>query len=75
LESIGKTIIIIGAVIVVIGVIILFFGNRFSWFGHLPGDIRIEKENFKFYAPLASMLLISIVITGILWLFRKISGH
>lgn len=75
MESIGKTIIIIGAVIILIGVIILFFGNRFSWFGRLPGDIRIERENFKFYAPLASMLLISIAITVLIWLFRKISGH
>jgi hypothetical protein len=75
MESIGKTVIIIGAVIILIGVIILFFGNRFSWFGHLPGDVRIEKENFKFYTPLASMLLLSTAVTILIWLFRKISGH
>ena len=75
MEHLGKTIIIIGAVIILIGVMFLFFGNRFSWFGHLPGDIRIEKENFKFYAPLGSMLLISIGITVLIWMFRKISGH
>jgi len=75
MESIGKTLIIIGAVILLIGLIVFLFGNRFSWFGNLPGDIRVEKENFKFYAPLASMLLISIAITILVWLFRKISGR
>lgn len=66
---------VIGAVIFLIGLIVFLSGNRFSWFGHLPGDIRIEKENFKFYAPLASMLLLNIAITILIWLFRKISGH
>lgn len=75
MESLGKTIILIGAIIILIGVVIFFFGNRFSWFGHLPGDIKVEKENFKFYAPLASMILISIAVSLLIWLFRKISGH
>jgi hypothetical protein len=71
----GKYIIIAGVLIVLLGVLIYFFHDKLNWIGRLPGDIRIEKENFKFYAPLASMLLLSIAFTVLIWLFRKISGH
>jgi hypothetical protein len=48
----GKWIIIAGIVIAVIGVLIYFFHDKLNWFGKLPGDIRIEKENFRFYFQL-----------------------
>ncbi|HLG34581.1 MAG TPA: DUF2905 domain-containing protein [Bacteroidia bacterium] len=71
MEQTGKVFILIGAIIILLGVLILLFGNKFSWLGHLPGDIRIEKENFKFYAPLGSMLLVSAVLTFLIWVIRK----
>jgi ABC-type transport system involved in cytochrome bd biosynthesis fused ATPase/permease subunit len=47
----------------------------FSWFGHLPGDIRIERENVRIYIPVISMLLVSVVVTILLsivqYLFRR----
>lgn len=69
--QIGKFIIGLGILIVIVGVIIYFWGNKFSWIGHLPGDIRIEKENFRFYFPITTMILISVVITILLRFFNK----
>lgn len=71
MQETGKYIIYIGIGIILIGAIVYFFGNKFSFFGKLPGDIRVEKENFSFYMPITSMILLSIVISGVLWLIRK----
>ena len=71
--QIGKYIIITGIVIILVGVIIYFVGNRLNFLGRLPGDIRYEKENFKFYFPLTTMLLLSGFLNLILWIIKKIS--
>lgn len=68
--GIGKSLILIGILLIVAGVIIVF-GSRIPFIGRLPGDIYIKKDNFTFYFPLATSILISIVITLILYLFRK----
>jgi H+/Cl- antiporter ClcA len=68
----GKILIIIGIILVVAGIIIHFAGDKLHWLGHLPGDIRIEKENFRFYFPITTMILLSLLLTGILWLIRKL---
>jgi len=62
----GKYIIIIGAGIILIGVIIYFFHDKLHWIGRLPGDIRVEKENFRFYFPITTMILFSLLITLII---------
>ncbi len=64
--------IIAGLVIVAAGVLVYFFSNKLNWFGKLPGDIRIEKENFRFYAPIATMLLLSLLLTLLINLFRRL---
>ena len=69
-NNIGKLLISIGVIIISIGGIIYFFGDSFSWFGRLPGDIKIEKENFTFYFPLATIILVSIVINIIMRIFN-----
>ncbi len=62
--------------LITLGIIFLVLGIIWPWlsqlpFGRLPGDIHIERENFSFYFPLMTGLLISIVLTLILWWMRK----
>lgn len=68
----GKYIIVTGAIIVFLGLIIYFFHDKLNWIGRLPGDIRIEKENFKFYFPVTTMVLFSLAITLIIQVIRKL---
>lgn len=70
LQNIGKFFIITGIIIVVIGALFLLSG-RISWLGRLPGDIFIQKRNFTFYFPLATSILISIILTFIFWLLGR----
>jgi hypothetical protein len=70
MPGLGKTLIVIGLIIVVLGVIIAFVG-KVPWIGKLPGDIYVKRENFTFYFPLATSIIISIVLSLILWLLRK----
>ena len=67
----GKWLILAGILIVIIGVVIYFFHDKLSWLGKLPGDIRIEKENFRFYFPVTTMIIISVIITILVNLFKK----
>jgi heme/copper-type cytochrome/quinol oxidase subunit 2 len=67
----GKIIIVVGAIVILIGVVVLLAGDKLSWFGHLPGDIRIERKNMRFYAPITSMLILSIVLSLTFWVVRK----
>jgi hypothetical protein len=72
MQQAGKYIIIIGAILVVIGLIVFFLGNKLHFFGNLPGDIRIKRDNFVLYAPITSMILLSIVLSFLLWVVSKI---
>ena len=67
----GKWIIIAGAIIILVGAIVYFFHDKLHWIGRLPGDIRIEKENFRFYFPITTMILLSLVAALIIWIIRK----
>ena len=66
----GKMLILLGVLIILIGIFWLI-GDRIPWLGRLPGDIIIKKENFTFYFPLATSIIISIILTLICILFRK----
>ena len=70
MNSLGKPLIIMGLIIVAIGVIVSLAG-KIPWLGRLPGDIHIKKENFTFYFPLATSILISLLVSFLLWLFRR----
>ena len=67
----GKILIIVGLVAVVAGLIIQFAPQAFSCFGKLPGDIRYNKGNFKFFFPLTTMILLSVGISLLLKLFGR----
>lgn len=70
-HQIGKYIIAAGFLIIVIGVIFFFFGNIFKWVGRLPGDIRIENEQTRFYFPIVSMIIISLLLTVIVNILKR----
>ena len=68
----AKLLIIIGLVITFSGLLILVAIRFFPWLGNLPGDIRVERENFNLYVPLATMILISILATVLLNIILRI---
>jgi H+/Cl- antiporter ClcA len=74
-QQTGKLIVFAGIVLIIAGLIIYFFYDKFHWFGRLPGDIRIEKENTRIYFPWVTMLLLSLVLNLLIYLFRKITDY
>jgi hypothetical protein len=66
----GKILIFIGLLLAILGVIFVF-GNKLPFVGRLPGDIAVERKNYSFYFPVATCIIISVVISFILWLFSK----
>ena len=71
MSDVGKILMVIGVSLVAVGALVWLGGKMHLPLGHLPGDIRIERENFKFYFPLTTCLLISVVLTLIVWLLRR----
>ncbi|MFT3702635.1 MAG: DUF2905 domain-containing protein [Agriterribacter sp.] len=67
----GKYIILAGIIIIIGGIVIYFFHDKLHWIGRLPGDIRVEKENFRFYFPITTMILFSLLISAVLWLMKR----
>ncbi len=71
MQNMGKLIFLAGLFITLIGLIIWLLGSKLNWFGSLPGDVKIERENFRFYAPFMSMLLLSIFLSMLIWLINR----
>ncbi|MDD5584683.1 MAG: DUF2905 domain-containing protein [Candidatus Omnitrophica bacterium] len=73
MNSLGKSLIIIGIIISIIGVGLVFFSRfKIPFLGRLPGDIVIQKKNFTFYFPLATSILVSIVLSLILYIISRL---
>ena len=70
MSDLGRMLIVLGLVILVVGVVLLLAG-RVSGIGRLPGDISVERGNWTFYFPLATSLLLSVVLTLMLWLLGR----
>jgi hypothetical protein len=66
----GKLLIAAGVVLIVIGLLVLF-GVPFSWFGKLPGDVVIKRDRFSFYAPITTSLVISILLSLLLYILSS----
>ena len=74
MRELGKVLLGFGLLMVILGVILFISGNlsgRVPWLGRLPGDIDIQRGNWRFYFPLATSILISIILTLIFSLFGR----
>lgn len=71
MQQLGKYLLIMGLIIALAGGLIWLLGNKLHWFGKLPGDIRVERENFSFYFPITTMILLSLGISFLLWIWRR----
>jgi len=69
-HDIGRMLVVFGLLIAVVGVVLMLVG-RVPWLGRLPGDIHIQRGNWTFYFPLATSLLLSVVLTLILWILGR----
>lgn len=69
MQPVGKTLIVIGLAVAALGVLLLFQDKL--PFGRIPGDIHIQRPGFSFHFPLGTCLLLSVVVSLVLWLFRK----
>lgn len=70
MRDMGKILVLAGLVIVAIGAL-LWSGWGKGWFGRLPGDIHYTRPNFSFHFPIVTCLLISLLVTFLLWLFKR----
>ena len=70
MSDIGKALMLLGVCIFVVGVLLTVAG-RLPWFGRLPGDIVVERGPVTFYFPLATSIVLSVVVSLLLWLFRR----
>jgi hypothetical protein len=70
MNDFGRVLVVAGLLIAAVGAL-LWSGVGRGWFGRLPGDIEFTRGNFSFYFPVVTCLLVSLLLTLILWLFRK----
>ena len=69
-QGVGKILILSGAFLASLG-LLLFFWQRIPFLGKLPGDIRIEKPGFTLYIPVTTCLILSAILSGLLWILSK----
>ena len=70
MQELGKTLFVIGLIITAAGFLLWKVGNKLP-LGKLPGDIAIQKPNYSFYFPITTCIIISVVLTLIMWLLRR----
>jgi hypothetical protein len=73
--ELGKTLMIVGLLLLLAGTLLIIFPKLFNWFGQLPGDIKIARENSRIFIPITSMILLSagatVLVNIILWIISK----
>ena len=74
LAPVGRLIILFGLILVIVG-LFLTYGPKIPCLGKLPGDIHIKKENFRFYFPIVTCIIISIILTLIFYIIGKFRSH
>jgi H+/Cl- antiporter ClcA len=71
MQQLGKWVIVLGIILVIAGALLYLLDGKLNWLGRLPGDIRVERENFRFYFPITTMILVSIILSAIIWLIQR----
>ena len=71
--GVGWMLLVLGFIIAGVG-LVWILAPSIPWLGRLPGDIRIERENFRFYFPLVTCLLVSLVLSLVVWVIRLLRG-
>ena len=66
-----KYLLIAGFMLILLGLLAWLLQGKLHWLGRLPGDIAVERENFRFYAPVATMLVLSLLLNAIIWFVRR----
>lgn len=69
-RGLGIGLAIAGAALLLLGVLV--WSGALSWFGRLPGDLKVEREGVRVYVPIVSMIVVSIVLSALLWLVRRL---
>ena len=69
-SELGRALIVLGVVVAVVGVVLVLF-DRVPWIGRLPGDIHVQRGHWTFYFPLGTSILLSVVLTLVLWLIGR----
>lgn len=68
-QPLGLVLLIAGGLLVVLGIVFLLAPNL-PWFGRLPGDVRIERDQYRVYVPITTSILLSVLLSGLLWAIR-----
>ncbi|WP_457629409.1 DUF2905 domain-containing protein [Oceanithermus sp.] len=63
MDTLGRLLILLGLLLALVGALLVWLPGALSWFGHLPGDVRIERDGVRVFAPITSMLLVSLGLT------------
>ena len=73
MDSVARLLVVAGVVLLAAG-LLLYLAPQVPWLGRLPGDIRVERPNFRFYAPLTTSIVVSVVLSVVLWLVMRFRG-
>ncbi len=66
MDGLGRGLVVLGLLIALVGLVLWAAPQAFAWFGHLPGDVRIERDGVRVYVPVVSMLLVSVLLSLLL---------
>ncbi len=70
MPGVGKALIVIGIIVLIIGILVAY-GPKIPFLGKLPGDIYVKRDNFVFYFPLATSIIVSIILSLVIYLFTR----